>query len=67
MHRRDREGERVTRDLFGFEGLVSKDTAYRMIHEAPAKGRYYYRIIVSPDPRREDSYRDPDVGTLFVT
>jgi hypothetical protein len=30
-HRRDREGERVTRDLFGFDGALSKDTAYRMM------------------------------------
>jgi hypothetical protein len=65
-HRRDREGERVTRDLFGFDGFVSKDTAYRMIDEAPKKGRYYYRVIVSPDPRREDSYRDLDLRSLTI-
>ena len=64
MHRRDREGNRVTRDLFGFEGLVTKDTAYRMISEAPKKGRYYYRMIISPDPRREDRYKDLDLRTL---
>ena len=38
-HRRDREGERVTRDLFGFEGFLDKQTAYRLIDEAPQKGR----------------------------
>ena len=63
-HRRDRDGNKITRDLFGFDGYLSKDTAYRMIDEAPQKGRYYYRIIVSPDPRREDSYRDLDLQTL---
>jgi hypothetical protein len=66
MHRRDREGERVTRDLFGFEGSLSKETAYRMIDEAPEKRRYYYRIIISPDPRREDSYRDLDLQSLTI-
>jgi hypothetical protein len=66
MHRRDREGERVTRDLFGFEGSLSKETAYRMIDEAPAKRRYYYRIIISPDPRREDSYRDLSLRNLTI-
>ena len=66
MHRRDREGERVTRDLFGFEGSLSKETAYRMIHEAPEKRRYYYRIIISPDPRREDSYKDLSLRNLTI-
>ena len=63
-HRRDREGEKVTRDLFGFDGTLSKQTAYQMIDEAPEKRRYYYRIIISPDPRREDSYRDLDLQNL---
>jgi len=64
MHRRDREGNKVTRDLFGFDGFLSKDTAYRMISDAPKKGRYYYRMVISPDPRREDRYKDLDLRTL---
>jgi hypothetical protein len=66
-HRRDREGEKVTRDLFGFDGNLSKDTAYQMIDDAPEKRRYYYRIIISPDPRREDSYRDLDLENRVST
>jgi hypothetical protein len=66
MHRRDREGHKVTRDLFGFDGFVSKETAYRMIDEAPKKGRYYYRVILSPDPRREDRYKDLDLRNLTI-
>jgi hypothetical protein len=66
MHRRDREGHKVTRDLFGFDGFVSKETAYRMIDEAPKKGRYYYRVILSPDPRREDRYKDLDLRHLTI-
>ena len=65
-HRRDREGEKVSRDLFGFDGMLSKQTAYRMIDEAPRKGRYYYRVIISPDPRREDRYKDLDLRTLTI-
>jgi hypothetical protein len=64
QHRRDREGQKVTRDLFGFEGSLSRETAYRMIDEAPKKGRYYYRMIISPDPRREDRYKDLDLRHL---
>jgi hypothetical protein len=56
----------VTRDLFSFDGSLSKDTAYRMIDEAPEKRRYYYRIIISPDPRREDSYRDLALKNLTI-
>jgi hypothetical protein len=56
----------VTRELFGFDGSLSKHTAYRMIDEAPKKGRYYYRVILSPDPRREDRYKDLDLRTLTI-
>ena len=63
-HRRDREGHKVTRDLFGFEGFLDKQTAYRMIDGAPEKRRYYYRLIISPDPRREDRYKDLDLVSL---
>jgi hypothetical protein len=65
-HRRDLEGRKVTRDLFGFDGSLSKQSAYHMIDEAPKKGRYYYRVILSPDPRREDAYRDLDLRTLTI-
>ena len=66
-HRRDLEGKRVTRDLFGFDGSLSKQTAYRMIDEAPTKGRYFYRMIISPDPRREDRYKDLSLRNLTIT
>jgi hypothetical protein len=35
-----------------------------MIDDAPEKGRYYYRVILSPDPRREDRYKDLDLRHL---
>lgn len=37
-----------------------------MIDEAPKKGRYYYRMVISPDPRREDRYKDLDLRTLTI-
>jgi hypothetical protein len=47
-HRIDREGNRITRQLFGNYGLLAKEDAYRMIDAA--KGRnYFYRIIISPE------------------
>jgi len=30
-HRIDRDGNRITRAIFGSDGLMSKDQAYRMI------------------------------------
>jgi hypothetical protein len=66
-HRRDREGNKITRDLFGFDGFVTKETTYRMIDEAPKKGRYYYRMIISPDPRRQDRYKDLDLRRLTIS
>jgi hypothetical protein len=37
-----------------------------MIDEAPKKGRYYYRVVISPDPRREDRYKDLDLRHLTI-
>ena len=37
-----------------------------MIDEAPKKGRYYYRMVLSPDPRREDRYNDLDLRNLTL-
>jgi hypothetical protein len=38
-----------------------------MIDEAPKKGRYYYRMVISPDPRREDRYKDLDLRNLTIS
>jgi hypothetical protein len=37
-----------------------------MVDEAPKKGRYYYRVILSPDPRREDRYKDLSLRNLTI-
>ena len=37
-----------------------------MIDDAPTKGRYYYRMVISPDPRREDRYKDLDLRNLII-
>jgi hypothetical protein len=38
-----------------------------MVDEAPKKGRYYYRMIISPDPRREDRYKDLSLRNLTIS
>lgn len=65
QHRRDREGERVTRTLFGYDGELTRHQAYEMIDEAP-KGTIFYRIVVSPDPAREDCYKDLDLSDITI-
>src|SRR5690349_7756800 len=63
MHRPGREGERSSRALFGFDGDFTKEQAYGMINEVP-RGTIFYRIILSPDPRTEDRYRDLTLAEL---
>jgi rubrerythrin len=64
-HRRDREGNSTTRDLFGWDGLLTKEQTYRMIDGAP-RGTIFYRIVVSPAPRNEDTYKDINLTDLTL-
>lgn len=66
QHRRDREGERVSRTLFGYDGELSRQQAYRMIDEAPQKGTTFYRIVISPAPGAEDRYKDLDLTDVTL-
>jgi hypothetical protein len=66
QHRRDREGERVTRTLFGYDGALTREQAYTMIDEAPQKGTLFYRIVLSPAPAREDRYKDLDLTDVTI-
>lgn len=63
MHRPGREGQKVTRTLFGSDGVMERKQAYRMIDEAK-RGTIFFRIVVSPDPAKEDMGKDLDLFTL---
>jgi hypothetical protein len=65
QHRRDRDGERVSRTLFGYDGELTRQQAYRMIEEAK-KGTLFYRLVLSPDPKREDRYKDLDLSEITI-
>jgi hypothetical protein len=56
-HRPGKEGAEVTRKLFGIDGLMEREQAYRFIDEAE-EGSLFYRFILSPDPNLEDTRRD---------
>jgi len=64
-HRQDRDGQRQTRALFGYDGTLTKQQAYQMIDEAQ-KGTVFYRFVLSPDPRREDRYKDLDLSDITI-
>jgi hypothetical protein len=63
QHRPGREGEKVTRELFGADGVVDRQDAYRMIDEAE-KGTVFFRIVISPDPAKEDAERDLQLAEI---
>jgi hypothetical protein len=48
---------KTSRTLFGRDGAMDRTEAYRMIDEAE-KGSIFFRLIISPDPAKEDSLRD---------
>jgi hypothetical protein len=64
-HRRDRDGHTVTRELFGYDGALTKEQTYRMIDEA-RRGTLFYRIVISPAPGREDRYKDLNLKDLTL-
>jgi hypothetical protein len=64
-HRRDSEGNRVTRTLFGFDGPMTREQAYRLIDEAQ-RGSIFYRLKLSPDPKKEDCLRDLELTDLTI-
>jgi hypothetical protein len=61
-HRPGREGEKITRVLFGHDGERSKLEAYRMIDAQ--KGMTYFHIKLNFHPKREDARRDLDLRSI---
>lgn len=62
-HRPNQTGERASRVLFGQEGVIDKQQAYQLIDSAP-RGTVFFRLVISPDPKREDKRRDLDLQTI---
>jgi hypothetical protein len=64
QHRPGKDGERITRTLFGSDGAMERHEAYQMIDEAPQKGTFFYRFVLSPDPKKEDRNHDLDMRDI---
>jgi len=53
-NRPGKDGARVVRTLFNADGKVGRADVYTMIDQAD-KNSYFFRLVISPDPKREDS------------
>src|SRR5437763_6475081 len=56
-HRPGKDNAKINRTLFGIDGVMGRWQAYRMIDEAE-KGSFFFRFVISPDPKQEDTEKD---------
>src|SRR6266566_7334804 len=56
QNRPGKDGARTLRTLFTADGKVGRGEVYDMIDQA-ANGSYFFRLVISPDPKSEDSDR----------
>src|SRR5205807_6582155 len=56
-HRPGKDNAKINRTLFGIDGAMGRWQAYRMIEEAE-KGSLFFRFVISPDPKTEDTEKD---------
>jgi len=64
QERPGRDKEKLTRPLFNNAGVLGRHEAYQFIDEEGRKGRYFYRLKLSPDPLKEDTKRDLNMQKL---
>jgi hypothetical protein len=57
QYRRGRDGAKIKRTLFGVGGEMERYEAYELINQA-AEGSTFFRVKISPDPKKEDTGRD---------
>lgn len=53
-NRPGRDGTKIHRTLFNADGKLARGDVYAMIDQAD-KNSYFFRLVISPDPQREDS------------
>jgi hypothetical protein len=63
-NRPGKDGAKTQRTLFCAEGRVERMEAYAIIDQA-AKGSYFFRLVISPDPQREDSDKQLSLRELI--
>jgi hypothetical protein len=64
-NRPGKDGQHTRRVLFGHDGQVTREEAYTMIDEAE-KGSIFFRFIISPDPKQEDTHKDLHLRDITI-
>jgi hypothetical protein len=62
-NRPGKDGAKCQRTLFAADGKVERAEVYGMIDQA-AKGSYFYRLVISPDPQSEDDDKNLSLREL---
>src|SRR6266702_6045097 len=62
-NRPGKDGSRIVRTLFKADGKVERREVYTMIDQAD-KTSYFFRLVISPDPQREDSDKNLSLREL---
>ncbi len=63
QHRAGKDGQKITRQLFGIDGAMERQEVYAMIDDAE-KGSIFFKFIITPDPAGEDKKRDLDMRAI---
>jgi hypothetical protein len=64
-YRPGKDNKRMYRELFGHDGVMEKEQAYRMF-DAAQKGTNFFRLVISTDPKREDTYKDLQMRAIAM-
>ncbi len=57
QHRPGKDGQKITRPLWGVDGKMTRPEAYRMVDEAE-QGSVFYRLVLNFDAVKEDTDKD---------
>ncbi len=57
-NRPGKDGQRLVRTLFTSDGKVERRDVYAMIDLAAHTSSFFYRLVISPDPRGEDQHKN---------
>jgi hypothetical protein len=63
QHRKGLDGRKATRELYGPDGALARLAGYQMIDQA-VKGTAFFRIIINPDPKTEDTHKDLSLSEI---
>jgi hypothetical protein len=64
-HRPGKDNKRMYRELFSYDGVMEKEQAYRMF-DAAEKGTNFFRLVISTDPKLEDTYKDLQMRAIAI-